>query len=182
MGAAAAMHTSGRASKLMSGPEGNVLLLTPDLSQPRGGRLGDARMSWPSAKSHWASRPTSAAAPGGARRTHLPQSETAALESPLVDRCELTELPIESCGCARHRNSPGFNVKHEAGRTRRSLACPHPSRRRPVEPCAGRTRPSGGLLAPHGDRGLPEAGRLELLPAGRRSLHPSASRALLLHL
>jgi len=32
-----------------------------------------------------------------------------------VERCELTDLPIESCGCARHRNSPGFNVKHEAG-------------------------------------------------------------------
>ncbi len=32
-----------------------------------------------------------------------------------MERCELTELPIEGCGCARHRNSPGFNVKHEAG-------------------------------------------------------------------
>jgi hypothetical protein len=32
-----------------------------------------------------------------------------------VERCELTELPTDSCGCARHRNSPGFNAKHEAG-------------------------------------------------------------------
>jgi hypothetical protein len=43
-----------------------------------------------------------------------------------VERCDLTELPVESCGCAQHRNSPGFNAKHEAGADAAVSAMPTP--------------------------------------------------------
>jgi hypothetical protein len=32
-----------------------------------------------------------------------------------VERCELTDLPADSCGCARHRASPGFGARHDQG-------------------------------------------------------------------
>ena len=43
-----------------------------------------------------------------------------------MDRCDLTELPIDSCGCSRHRNSPGFNAKHEVGADAAASAMPTP--------------------------------------------------------
>lgn len=39
-------------------------------------------------------------------------------------RCDLTELPTDACGCAQHRNSPGFNAKHEQGSDAALLARP----------------------------------------------------------
>lgn len=32
-----------------------------------------------------------------------------------MERCALTELPVDSCGCAKHRNSPGFDAKQSDG-------------------------------------------------------------------
>lgn len=43
-----------------------------------------------------------------------------------MERCDLTDLPVESCGCVQHRHSPGFNAKHEDGADAAVAAMPTP--------------------------------------------------------
>lgn len=43
-----------------------------------------------------------------------------------MERCDLTDLPADSCGCPAHRKSPGFNASPEAGYEAAAATMPTP--------------------------------------------------------